>query len=49
MNQLQDYLSAHDINDIHSRDIAKILKALNNEEFSNAINLVPKNLVDELC
>jgi len=49
MNQLEDYLSAHDISDMHPSDIAKILKGLSDEEFSNAIKLVPKNLVGDVA
>ena len=49
MNPLQDYLSAHDISDMHPSDIAKILKGLSDEEFSNAIKLVPKNLVGDVA
>ena len=49
MNQLEDYLSAHDISDMHPSDIAKILKGLSDEEFSIAIKLVPKNLVGDVA
>jgi len=49
MNQLEDYLSAHDISDMHPSDIAKILKGLSDEEFSDAIKLVPKNLVGDVA
>lgn len=48
MNQLQDYLSAHDISDMHPSDIAKILKGLSDEEFSDAIKLVPRDLVGDV-
>jgi len=49
MNQLEDYLSAHDVSDMHPSDIAKILKGLSDEEFSDAIKLVPKNLVGDVA
>jgi len=49
MNQLKDYLSAHDISDMHPSDIAKILKGLSDEEFSDAIKLVPRNLVGDVA
>ena len=49
MNQLQDYLSAHEIGDMHPSDIAKILKSLSDSEFSAAIKLVPKNLVGDVA
>jgi magnesium transporter len=48
MNQLQDYLNAHDISDMHPSDIARILKGLSDEEFSDAIKLVPKDLVGDV-
>lgn len=48
MNQLEDYLSAHDVSDMHPSDIAKILKGLSDEEFSSSIKLVPKNLVGDV-
>ena len=48
MNQLEDYLKAHDISDMHPSDIAKILKGLSDEEFSSAIKLVPKDLVGDV-
>lgn len=49
MNQLQDYLSAHEIGDMHPTDIAKILKSLSDDEFSDAIKLVPKDLVGDVA
>ncbi|RUM63130.1 MAG: magnesium transporter [Sulfurimonas sp.] len=49
MNQLQDYLNAHEIGDMHPTDIAKILKTLSDKEFSDAIKLVPKNLVGDVA
>jgi len=48
MNKLQDYLSAHEISDMHPSDIAKILKGLSDEEFSDAIKLVPRDLVGDV-
>ena len=48
MNQLEDYLNAHEISDMHPSDIAKILKGLSDEEFSYAIKLVPKDLVGDV-
>jgi len=49
MNKLQDYLNAHEIGDMHPIDIAKILKSLSDDDFSNAIKLVPKNLVGDVA
>ncbi|HIP19931.1 MAG TPA: magnesium transporter [Sulfurimonas sp.] len=49
MNQLQDYLNAHETSDMHPTDIAKILKSLSDDEFSDAIKLVPKDLVGDVA
>ncbi len=49
MNQLLDYLNAHEIGDMHPTDIAKILKTLSDKEFSDAIKIVPKNLVGDVA
>jgi len=49
MNRLQDYLDAHDINEIHPSDIAKILKQLDDEAFSSAIKLIPKDLLGDVA
>ncbi|MDQ7042015.1 MAG: magnesium transporter [Sulfurimonas sp.] len=49
MNQLKDYLSAHDKGDMHPTDIAKILKGLSDSNFSDAIKLVPKDLVGDVA
>ena len=48
MNQLLDYLSAHEISEMHPSDIAKILKGLSDSEFSDAIKLVPKDLLGDV-
>ena len=49
MNQLKDYLNAHEISEMHPSDIAKILKGLSDNDFSNAIKLVPKDLVGDVA
>ena len=49
MNQLRDYLAAHEVSEMHPSDIAKILKNLNDSDFSIAIKLVPKNLVGDVA
>ena len=48
MNQLLDYLNAHELSEMHPSDIAKILKGLSEEEFSRAIKLVPRDLVGDV-
>ena len=49
MNQLQDYLAAHEVSEMHPSDIAKILKNLSDNDFSIAIKLVPKDLVGDVA
>ena len=49
MNKLLDYLNAHEPSEMHPSDIAKILKELNDSEFSEAIKLVPKDLVGDVA
>ena len=49
MNQLQEYLAAHELSEMHPSDIVKILKKLDDDEFSDAIKLVPKDLVGDVA
>lgn len=49
MNKLEEYLSAHDISDMHPSEIAKILKQLNDSDFSDAVKLVPKDLLGDVA
>ncbi|MFK5936993.1 MAG: magnesium transporter [Sulfurimonas sp.] len=49
MKQLQEYINAHEPSEMHPSDIAKILKNLDDDTFSNAIRLVPKNLVGDVA
>jgi len=49
MNQLQEYLAAHEMSEMHPSDIVKILKKLDDDEFSAAIKLVPKDLVGDVA
>jgi len=39
MNQLQDYLNAYELSDMHPSDIAKILKTLDDAEFNLKISM----------
>jgi len=48
MNMLQEYLESHDLNEVHPSDIAKILKKLDDKEFSDALKLVPKDLLGDV-
>ena len=49
MNKLEEYLSAHDISEMHPSEIAKILKQLDDSEFSDALKLVPKDLLGDVA
>ena len=49
MNMLEEYLTSHDLNEIHPSDIAKILKQLDDNEFSDALKLVPKDLLGDVA
>jgi magnesium transporter len=49
MNKLEEYLSAHELSEIHPSDIAKILKQLDDDEFASALKLVPKDLIGDVA
>ena len=49
MKKLKKYLKSHNATEIHPSEIAKILKGLNDKEFSEAIKLVPKDLVGDVA
>ena len=48
MNKLQDYLDSLPPSEIHPSDIAKLLKRLDDNEFTDALKLVPKNLLGDV-
>jgi len=49
MDKLKEYLSSHELSEIHPSEIAKILKKLDDSEFSNALKLVPKDLLGDVA
>jgi len=49
MIKLQEYIDAHDESEIHPSDIAKLLKDLDESEFSTAIKLIPKDLLGDVA
>ncbi|ADN08161.1 magnesium transporter [Sulfurimonas autotrophica] len=49
MKELSKYLKSHNASEIHPAEIAKILKGLNDKDFSKAIKLVPKDLVGDVA
>jgi len=48
MIKLQEYLDSHELSEMHPSKIAKILKKLDDDEFSDAIKLVPKDLLGDV-
>ena len=49
MNKLTEYLQSHELSEIHPSKIAKILKEFDDEEFSQALKLVPKDLLGDVA
>lgn len=49
INELQAYLDAHEPNEIHSSELAKILKTLDEEAFFQAIKLIPKEFIGDIA
>ena len=49
MNQFQEYINSHEISEMHPSNIAKLLKNISDEEFSNAVKLIPKDLVGDVA
>lgn len=49
MNKLQEYLNSHEASEIHPSDIAKILKQLDDSEFSDAVKLIPSELIGDVA
>jgi magnesium transporter len=49
MNELQNYIESHDISEMHPSEIANILREMDDSEFSQAIKLVPKELVGDVA
>ncbi|MDA7818065.1 magnesium transporter [Sulfurimonas sp.] len=48
MDKLKEYLNSHPLSEIHPSDIAKILKQLDESEFADALQLVPKDLLGDV-
>ena len=49
MQQLQEYLNSHEISEMHPAQLAKLLKNLDDSQFSDAIKLIPKNLLGDVA
>lgn len=49
MNELQKYLNTTNIEDLHESQIANFLKDLKDDEFKQAIKLIPKELIGDVA
>ncbi len=49
MQKLQEYIDSHSVSEMHPSDIAQILKHLDDEAFSDALKLVPKDLIGDVA
>jgi len=49
MKKFKKYIQSHTQSEMHPAELAKILKKLDNEEFSQAIKLVPPELVGDVA
>lgn len=49
MKELLDYLDAHDENELHPSDIAKLLVGLDDTAFAQALKLVPRDLLGDVA
>lgn len=49
MNRLEEYLNSHPLSEVYPSDIAKILKKVDENEFSDALQLVPKKQLGDVA
>ncbi len=49
MNELEEYLKSHDIDDMHPSEIANLLKDMDEDSFNEAIKLIPKELIADVA
>ncbi len=49
MEEINNYIASHDVSEMHPSEIANILRGLDDAEFSEAIKLVPKELVGDVA
>ena len=49
MNELISYLKSNKENELYPADIAKILRELNEEDFTNAIKIIPKSIIGDIA
>ena len=49
MNRLKLYLDENQENELHPSEIANILRELNEEDFSTAVGLIPKDIIGDIA
>ena len=49
LKELNDYLEFNDINEMHPSELASILKELDEKAFSEAVQLIPKELIGDIA
>jgi magnesium transporter len=49
MNEIKNYIESHEISEMHPSEIANILRGMDDEKFSKAIKVVPKELVGDVA
>jgi len=49
MKEINNYIASHDISEMHPSEIANILRGMDDSIFSEAIKLVPKELVGDVA
>ncbi len=49
MKQLKQYLDSHDTCEMHPSELAKILKGIDDNDFSKAVKLIPKDLIGDVA
>jgi len=49
MKEINNYIESHDVSEMHPSEIANILRGMDDEKFSKAIKIVPKELVGDVA
>ncbi|WP_343029868.1 MULTISPECIES: magnesium transporter [Sulfurimonas] len=49
MKEIKNYIASHDVSEMHPSEIANILRGMDDGKFSQAIKIVPKELVGDVA
>jgi magnesium transporter len=49
MKEIKNYIASHDVSEMHPSEIANILRGMDDGQFSEAIKIVPKELVGDVA